>query len=66
MLHCIRCHKMVKCQVLLTLVLIFSRFSLEGLQAPEGEREKQIERYVMAEILPDLFMCTFEIEFVTS
>lgn len=57
---------MVKCQVLLTLVLIFSRFSLEGLQAPEGEREKQIERYVMAEILPDLFMCTFEIEFVTS
>jgi hypothetical protein len=36
------------------------------LQAPEGEREKQIKRYVMAEILPDLFMCTFEIEFVTS
>jgi hypothetical protein len=57
---------MVKCQVLLTLVLIFSRFSLEGLQAPEGEREKRIKRYVMAEILPDLFMCTFEIEFVTS
>jgi hypothetical protein len=38
----------------------------QGLQAPEGEREKQIKRYVMAEILPDLFMCTFEIEFVTS
>jgi hypothetical protein len=49
---------MVMCQVLLTFVLIFSRFSLEGLQAqaPEGEREKQIKRYVMAEILPDLFI----------
>jgi hypothetical protein len=57
---------MVECQVLLTLVLIFIRFSLEGLQAPEGEREKQIKRYVMAEMLCDLFMCTFEIEFVTS
>jgi hypothetical protein len=55
-----------KCQVLLTLVRILSRFSLEGLQAPEGEREKQIKRYLMAEILPNLFMCTFEIEFVTS
>jgi hypothetical protein len=43
MLHCVRLHKMVKCQVLLTLVLIFSRFSLEGLQAPEGGREKQIK-----------------------